>query len=312
MENCGDCMEGKMQKYCGKERLRDLIINKLKTIKLNGVSLKKLEDYLYYEEKNPDLKIYCVDCLEILPLLPKVDLVVTSPPYDNLRKYEGFTFDFKKTADFLYQVIAQGGVLVWVVGDMTKNGSESGTSMRQAIYFQDIGFNLHDTMIYKKPSASFPETTRYYQVFEYMYVFSKGTPKSINLLADKKNKWAGSCSFGKSSFRQPDGSLKTKEKIHVKEMGIRNNVWEYATGYGYSAEEDFAFEHPAIFPEKLAQDHILSWSNQGDTVLDIFGGSGTTAKMCKVNLRNCIHLDVSEKYCAIAKQRLKATTKSLF
>jgi site-specific DNA-methyltransferase (adenine-specific) len=251
-------------------------------------------------------KIYNMDCVEGMKLLAdeSVDLVVTSPPYDNLRTYNGYSFDFEATANELYRVIKQGGVVVWVIGDQTINGSESGTSFRQALYFKEIGFNLHDTMIYLKSSASFPETTRYYQVFEYMFVFSKGTPKAINLLNDKINKWGGSTSFGKSSYRQVDGTLKTGNKILVKETGLRNNVWEFSNGKGNTTRDVIAYDHPAIFPEKLAQDHIISWSNKNDIVLDPFMGSGSTAKMARLNNRNFIGFEISKEYCEIAEKRI--------
>lgn len=233
-----------------------------------------------------------------------IDLTVTSPPYDNMRTYNGFDFDFKTIAKELYRVTKQGGVVVWVVSDQTINGSESGTSFKQALYFKEIGFNLHDTMIYMKPSASFPETTRYYQVFEYMFVFSKGKPKSINLLQDKENKWAGGTSFGKASYRQPDGSLIQKDKIKVKDKGIRENVWVINGGKGFSSKDDIAYEHPAIFPEQLVSDHIYSWSNEVDIVLDPFMGSGTTAKMALLLNRKFIGIEISKEYCEIANERI--------
>jgi site-specific DNA-methyltransferase (adenine-specific) len=247
-----------------------------------------------------------MDCLDGLKLLDdkSIDLTITSPPYDNLRTYNGYSFDFENIAKELYRVTKDGGVIVWVVGDQTINGSETGTSFRQALYFKELGFNIHDTMIYKKPSASFPETTRYYQVFEYMFVFSKGKPKKINLIDDKKNKWGGGTSFGKSSYREKDGTLKIKDKIKVKDYGVRDNIWEFATGKGQSTRDNFAFEHPAIFPEKLVSDHIITWSNPQDTVLDIFMGSGTTAKMAILNNRNWIGFEVSEKYCDIIHKRI--------
>ena len=251
-------------------------------------------------------KNYNMDCFEGLKLLDDncIDLTVTSPPYDNLRTYNGFSFDFESIAKELYRVTKQGGVVVWVVGDQTINGSESGTSFRQALYFKEIGFNLHDTMIYKKPSASFPETTRYYQVFEYMFILSKGTPKTINLIADKKNKWAGETSFGKSSFRQHDGTLVQKGKIKVKDFGVRENVWTISGGKGFSSKDEIAYEHPAIFPEELANDHIITWSNKGDVILDPFMGSGTTAKMAIVNDRKWIGFEISKEYCEIIGTRI--------
>ena len=247
-----------------------------------------------------------MDCLDGLRQLEDgcIDLTITSPPYDNLRTYKGFSFDFEGIAKELYRVTKQGGVVVWVVGDQTINGSESGTSFKQALYFKEIGFNLHDTMIYLKDSASFPDTNRYYQVFEYMFVFSKGVPKTVNLIEDRKNIWGGETSYGKASYRQKDGSLKVKDKIKVKEYGIRYNVWQISNGKGRTTKDEIAYEHPAIFPEELANDHIITWSNKGDVVMDIFMGSGTTAKMAIVNDRKWIGFEISREYCEIIEKRI--------
>jgi DNA modification methylase len=234
-----------------------------------------------------------------------IDLTVTSPPYDNLRMYNGYSFDFEGLATELYRVTKPGGVVVWVVGDKTEKGSESLTSFKQALYFKEIGFNVHDTMIYEKNSCAFPDHNRYYNVFEYMFVLSKGKPKAINRIEDRKNIWGGTQTFGSVTERQPDGSLKSAGRKTVKEFGVRNNIWRYNTGKGQSTTDKEAFKHPAIFPEKLAHDHIVSWSNPGDIVLDPFGGSGTTAKMAKLNGRNFIHIDISEEYNEIARQRIE-------
>ena len=260
-------------------------------------------------------KIYCMDCLEGMKLLPNecIDLTVTSPPYDNLRTYnsyiEQWSFEkFQAIAKELYRVTKQGGVVVWIVGDATINGSETGTSFKQALYFMECGFNLHDTMIYLKNGASFPagkNSNRYSQVFEYMFVFSKGKPTTANLLKDKPNKWAGSSTFGVSSNRQKNGGIKKGSKRTVGEFGYRNNVWEIPNGKGYSASDDIAYEHPAIFPEALAEGHILTWSNEGDLVLDPFMGSGTTAKMALLNNRHFIGFEISEEYCKIAEKRIQ-------
>lgn len=237
-----------------------------------------------------------------------VDLVITSPPYDDLRDYKGFSFDFENIARELFRVLKDGGVIVWVVNDATKNGSETGTSFRQALFFMNLGLNLHDTMIYEKNSMSMPDVVRYYNIFEYMFVFSKGKPKSINLLADKKNRCAGSRSFGERSMRNKDGSLTNTGVGVVKEFGIRNNIWRYNTGFGYTTKDDYAFEHPAMFPEQLAKDHLLSWSNEGDLVLDPFAGAGTTLKMAKQNNRKYIGFEISEDYVKICLKRLQQNT----
>lgn len=240
-------------------------------------------------------KIHNIDCVEGMKLLPDsfVDLTVTSPPYDNLRKYNGFSWDFEATAKELYRVTKQGGVVVWVVGDATIKGSETGTSFKQALYLKEIGFNLHDTMIYQKSGVSYPESTRYLQQFEYMFIFSKGKPKSINLIKDRKNKYVGNVG---GNHR---GGLCQRE-----EFGLRFNIWQYANGKYNTTKDEIAFLHPAVFPEQLANDHIISWSNEGDVVLDPFMGSGTTAKMAILNNRNFIGFEISDEYCDIARKRI--------
>lgn len=238
-----------------------------------------------------------------------VDLTVTSPPYEDLRKYNGFNFDYKLMLSELYRVTKDGGVVVWVVGDKTVNGGESGESFRQALYAKEIGFTLHDTMIYQKNTSSFParrDGVRYSQIFEYMFIFSKGKPKSVNLLCDKPNKWAGSTNWGKNTYRDADNELKETSKIKpVPEFSPRNNIWEYVVGGGFASADKVAYKHPAIFPEKLAQDHVLSWSNEGDVVLDPMCGSGTTCKMAYLNNRKFIGIDMSEEYVNnVCKPRL--------
>lgn len=238
-----------------------------------------------------------------------VDLTVTSPPYDSLRSYEGLSFDkFKSLAEQLFRVTKKGGILVWVVGDATIKGSETGTSFRQALYFKDIGFNLHDTMIYKKQGVSFPETNRYYPIFEYMFILSRGAPKTFNPLTDRKNKQYGKINSG--SQRERDGTLRKQlgyGKTVIKEFGVRFNIWEIAGGYMKSTTDKEAYQHPAIFPEALARDHILSWSNTGDTVMDPFLGSGTTGKMAILLNRKFIGIEKDDKYFEIAKQRIQSS-----
>jgi len=242
-----------------------------------------------------------------------IDLVVTSPPYDDIRTYndkvktekgEIFSFDFNRIVKELYRVTKKGGVVVWVVGDQVKKGGETGNSFRQALSFIENGFLLHDTMIYMKNGAPFPEKKRYSQVFEYMFIFSKGKPKTVNIIKDKKNKWAGFQNFGKRVMRKKNGEMKEMPKFEIGEYGNRYNVWTYSTGKNYSTKDEIAFNHPAIFPEELAEDHILSWSNEGDIVLDPMVGSGTTSKMAKLNNRNYIGFDINEEYINIANQRV--------
>lgn len=257
-------------------------------------------------------QIICGDNVEIMRQIPDnyIDITVTSPPYDNLRTYNGFSFDFESVAQELYRITKDGGVVVWVVGDATVKGSETGTSFRQALYFKDeCGFNLHDTMIYAKDSCPFPETNRYYPSFEYMFILSKGKPKVSNLIADKPNKKFGEKITG--TGRQPDGTLKQHSAVKnktgrvIKEFGVRTNIWLYSAGKGKTTKDEYTYKHPAIFPEQLAKDHIISWSNPGDLVFDPFLGSGTTAKMALLTGRNYLGCDISEEYCEIARQRVE-------
>ena len=188
---------------------------------------------------------------------------------------------------------------MWVVADATIKGSETGTSFRQALYFMDCGFNLHDTMIWEKDTFTFPDKTRYRQCFEYMFVFSKGKPKSINKISDRKNKFGGTMVHGTS--RDPDGTTFRKSnhnKSVVKEYGEKFNVWHIPT------EKKNKTGHPAVFPIQIALDHIISWSNEGDTVLDCFMGSGTTAVVSKKTNRNYLGFEISKEYCDIAEQRI--------
>jgi DNA modification methylase len=249
------------------------------------------------------------DSAQVLKTLPaaSIDLVVTSPPYDNLRTYKGtFKFDFETIAQELYRVTKPGGVVVWVVGDATINGSETGTSFRQALYFKEIGFNLHDTMIYEKDTPP-SNAGRYQSMFEFMFVFSKGKIKTTNLieievsdyiLSKQRRKYKSDAAFQ----REREGNFIHKSRVHNQDKRIKGNIWYYRVGF--SANDDLATEHPAIFPEALARDHILSWSNPGDTVLDPFLGSGTTLKMAVLYDRHGIGIELEPEYMAIAEKRV--------
>jgi site-specific DNA-methyltransferase (adenine-specific) len=258
------------------------------------------------------IKLLHGDCLELMKDIPdkSIDLTVTSPPYDNLRSYGGFEWDFENTAKELLRVTKDGGLVVWVVGDSyDKKGSETLTSFKQALFFKEIGFNVHDTMIYQKNSYPFPPSNRYYQQFEYMFVLSKGKPKTSNLLR-QETKWRKSTDEV-STTRQKDGTTKEMKYEKGKKDRVRDNVWLLNTGYMRTTKDKFAYEHPAMFPEQLAQDHILTWSNEGDTVLDCFMGSGTTGKMALLNGRNFIGIEIDDKYFEIAKRRIsEAQNKS--
>ena len=249
-------------------------------------------------------RIYNENCLDTMARMPDnfIDLTVTSPPYDNLRDYKGYSFDFESIAKELFRVTKVGGVVVWVVGDATINGSETGTSFKQALYFKECGFNIHDTMIYKVlGTGAKGSNLSYWQSFEYMFILSKGSPNTVNRIKDKKNVAGTKCTSNKQSREGVKTRLHPINGTIVSEFGIRENVWEYASGNGHS---DYT-GHPAPFPEKLAADHIHTWSNEGDLVYDCFGGSGTTAKMAHIHNRNWILSEISEEYTELAKKRIE-------
>ena len=268
------------------------------------------KDKIYYQDSV--CVVYCADNREILPLFPDkaFDLVLTSPPYDNLREYDKLEWDFETVAGYLPTVIVDGGIIVWIVGDSVINGSESGNSFKQALFFKYLGLNLHDTMIYWKNGFAFPESIRYAQNFEYMFVFSNGKPRVANIIRVPTNienriKTKSSC------YRTAGGETVGMKYETGKNERNRENIWIYEVGYQKSAKQDFVFEHPAIFPEKLAIDHISSWSNPNDLVCDIFLGSGTTAVAAKILGRKCVGIEISEKYCEIAAKRLSQSVMQL-
>tara|TARA_R110000787_G_scaffold216163_2_gene325333 strand:- start:758 stop:1525 length:768 start_codon:yes stop_codon:yes gene_type:complete len=243
--------------------------------------------------------IYEENCLETMSKMPDnlLNLTVTSPPYDNLRSYKGYSFDFESVAKELYRVTKQGGVVVWVVGDATIKGSESGTSFKQALFFKECGFNLHDTMIYAKNNYIPLTHKRYEQQFEYMFVFSKGKPSTFNpIMIECKTK--GNKRNRSKSNKEEGSSVRNRDEVTVtKNFKQKPNIW-------FENVSNTRLKHPAIFPEKLAEDHILSWSNEGDLVYDCFGGSGTTAKMSIKNKRNWLVSEISSEYCEIIRERV--------
>jgi site-specific DNA-methyltransferase (adenine-specific) len=271
-------------------------------------------------------QLYNEDCLITMGNMDdnSIDLTLTSPPYDDLRTYNehvsgnktefnGYSFPFENIARELFRVTKKGGVVVWVVGDATNKGSETGTSFRQALFFKECGFDLYDTMIYQKTGTPFPQKTRYNQTFEYMFVFSKGKPNTFNPIM-KKNVTAGAVRHSRK-FRNPNGEMVPGfNGKPVNEYGIENNIWLIRNGMNKSTKDLVAFEHPAIFPEELAAKHIISWTKKDDLVYDPFMGSGTTAKMSILLERNWIGSELDSTYTDICNRRLQGIVKqsSLF
>lgn len=253
--------------------------------------------------------VYCCDNLTLLAGLEDgcIDLILTSPPYDSLRSYKGYSWDFESIAHESYRVLKTGGVLVWVVNDSVVDGSETLNSFRQAIYFVDtVGFKMHDTMIWDKNSVVFPDVNRYYQVFEYMFVLSKGAPKTSNLLTQPNN-WTGQSAHKRSRINKNDLEFNPLAKGRtVKAEGIMRNLWRIDTGFMKATSDTSAFNHPAIYPEELARRHILTWTHPGDIVLDYFAGSGTTLKMADIHDRRWLGCDIAQEYVDIAVNRIRS------
>jgi len=251
-------------------------------------------------------KIINGNCIEVMKSFEpnSIDLTLTSPPYDNLRNYKGYVFPFEEIAKELYRITKDGGVVVWVVNDATINGSESGTSFRQALYFMEVGFNLHDTMIFQKTNP-IPQIyrKRYTGIFEYMFVFSKGPVKTHNSI--KIDCLHAGLELNGTTYKNYSKGEQKREKLAkpVKNQKLKGNIWEYVVGK--KAEDQEAKGHPAPFPCELARDHINSWTNEGDIVLDPMNGSGTTCISALQLNRNYIGIDISEEYCEIATNRIE-------
>lgn len=247
-------------------------------------------------------KIEAADCVEFMrDHVPggAVDLIVTSPPYDNLRDYNGYRFDFEQIAEQMYRVLADGGVAVWVVGDKI-NGGRTLTSFKHALGFEQAGFTVHDVMIYKKKNTPFMRKNAYTNCYEYMFVLAKGKPKTFNPIMQKTVRSGVEMLVHNKGA---DGvNRKTPAKLNKEK--VRANIWDYAVGLGGTTNDRFAFEHPAMFPEALARDHILSWSNKGDLVYDPMCGAGTTLKMAAETGRRYLGTDISKQYTALAEKRV--------
>lgn len=252
-------------------------------------------------------KLYAANCVSFMQNKMQdetVDLTVTSPPYDNLRHYNGYSFDFENIASQLFRITKTGGVVVWVVGDKI-NGGRSLTSFKQGLFFQEVGFLMHDVMIYQKKNTPFMRSNAYTNCYEYMFVLSKGKPKTFNPLKEKTVR------HGQEMLVHNKGADGVNKKVlkELKKTKNKTNIWQYAVGLGGTTNDKVAFTHPATFPEKLAEDHILSWSNKGDLVFDPMCGSGTTCKMAMINERHYLGVDISPEYVDLAKNRIKKYEK---
>ena len=253
-------------------------------------------------------KIYHADCLDLMKKMDKdsIDCIITSPPYDNLRDYKGFNFNYELIIEEFYRIIKVGGVIVWVVGDAIKKGNKTLTSFKQALSFQQTGFNCHDVMIYKKKNTPFMRSNAYTNCFEYMFIFSKGSPKTFNPIKEPTVRNG----FEMLVYNKKSDGINKKIMKELKKEKTKNNIWEYAVGLGGTTNDKIAFQHPAVFPEKLVHDHIISWTNKGDIIFDPMCGSGTTCKIAYLLERKYIGCDISEDYIRIARERIKNTIQN--
>ncbi|MCY4621223.1 MAG: site-specific DNA-methyltransferase [bacterium] len=249
-------------------------------------------------------RLYVADCVEFMARMDAgtVDLTVTSPPYDNLRDYNGYSFDFEAIAGGLLRVTKPGGVVVWVVGDKIDRGQRTLSSFRQGLFFQEIGFRMHDVMIYRKKNTPFMRSNAYTNAYEFMFVLSKGSPKTFRPLKEPTVR----SGYEMLVHNKGPDAVNNKVLKELKKEKTRTNIWAYAVGLGGTTRDKVAFRHPAVFPEKLAGDHVRSWTEPGDLVFDPMCGSGTTPKMALLAGRDYIGVDVSPDYIAIAEQRMEA------
>lgn len=251
----------------------------------------------------PRNQIFTGDCIGIMRGFPAdvIDLTVTSPPYDDLRNYDGYRFDFDAAAAELFRITKSGGVVVWVVGDRIKGGRTL-TSFKHALGFQGAGFSVHDVMIYRKLNTPFMRKNAYTNCYELMFVMVKGaTPKTFTALTEPTARNG----YEMLVHNKGADGINRKKRGKLNAQKTRTNIWQYAVGLGGTTSDRYAFEHPAVFPEKLAADHILSWSKEGDVVLDPMCGSGTTLKMAVMHRRDYIGIDVAEKYAALSRRRVE-------
>jgi site-specific DNA-methyltransferase (adenine-specific) len=254
----------------------------------------------------PENRIACCDCLDGMARLSDecIPFTLTSPPYDDLRTYDGLAkWDFMAVARELYRITVPGGVVVWIVQEQIIDGSESGATSRQRLAFADIGFRLHHTMVMGKQSGYQFSDKRYGRPLEYAFILSKRAPRYFCPIRDKRNRWAGQTR--NKSNRNPDGTFDRPGQWTTRPYGVRGSIWFYTTGKHHSAKEAYAFDHPALMPEQMAEDHIMSWTKMGDIVFDPFAGAGTSLKMALLNHRRYLGFEINPRFVEIAKRRLR-------
>ena len=258
-------------------------------------------------------KLIVGDCLNIMKKIEEntFDLIVFSPPYDSLRKYNDYTFDLKKTGEQIFRVLKDGCLCAMVIQDQTKNFGKSLTSFRTAVDWVDrIGFKLFETVIYRKHGIEGAWWNKRFRVdHEYIHLFLKGEkPRYFNKDPLRiPSKHGGKTMVG-SGNRKTDGTTTKTTTIHVNKMKCRGTVWDYLNA---GDKNKLKQQHPAVFPDKIPYDIISCFSPVKGLVLDPFVGSGSTCVMAKKLDRFYTGIDISSKYIEIAKKRLKEVQMEL-
>lgn len=258
-------------------------------------------------------EIYCIDCVEGMKKIPdnSVDIVVTSPPYDGIRDYNGFNFDLHETGRGLIRILKEGGIVAMVIQDQTKNFGKTLTSFKTIIDWCDnIGFKLFECVIYRKHGSEGAWWTNRFRVdHEYMPIFLKGEkPQYFN----KENLKVPSIHGGKvmtgSGSRRTDGKTNARVTRPINTMKCRGTIWNYLMA---GDKDPIKRQHPAPFPDQIPLDFIECFCPPGGVVLDPFMGSGSTAVAAKKLNRKYIGFDTSEEYIKIAHARLRNTETQL-
>jgi site-specific DNA-methyltransferase (adenine-specific) len=255
-------------------------------------------------------RIYCTDCVEGMKQIPgsSIDLVVTSPPYDSIRNYNGFTFDLHATGQGIHRVLRDGGIAAMVLQDQTSNFGKSLTSFRTVLDWCDnIGFKLFECVIYRKygPEGAWWRN-RFRVDHEYMPIFLKGNRPNY---FDKEplkipSKHGGKVMTGSGS-RRTDGKTNHAVTRMINPTKCRGTVWDYLMA---GDKDPIKRKHPAPFPDQIPKDFIGCFCPPGGIVLDPFMGCGSTAMAALALGRRFIGFEISPEYCSLAEERMKTFT----
>ncbi len=287
--------------------IQGIVVDIIKNNESNFTEQLIIPKNIKRSEKLPLNKIICGDCVEVLKSIPdnSIDLVVTSPPYDGIRKYNGFSFNLHSTGKELFRVLKDGGIIAMVIQDQTKNFGKSLTSFKTIIdWCENVGFKLFETIIYKKHGAEGAWWTKRFRVdHEYIPIFLKGErPAYFNKEPLKIPSKHGGKTMTGCATRLTNGKTLKSKRVFINPMKCRGTLWDYTTcGDGTRLKH----QHPATFPDKIPVDFIRCFCPKNGIVLDPFIGSGTTALAAIQLNRNYIGIDISKEYCELAKKRIR-------